>query len=172
MLINEAFALSCILDRLSPSTILDIGSGNRGDREIVQPHIYAAYRGHRVTWTDKSAGPGVVFCDICDKTSLLDLPWCEMVTCCSMLEHVEDIPTAIANLKTLTRKWLVVSVPNVYPEHHCPIDNLWRPSPGELAELFSEPDLVVVEQHLTEPETFYGFPDVRMSMVVLERKRR
>lgn len=166
MLVNEAIQLATFLDLLAPRSILDIGSATRADREIVQPHIYAAYRGHNVYWTDYRPMPGVVFCDITHKDTLVSLPRCEMVTCCSMLEHVEDIDSALDNLATLVEKWLIVSVPHNFPEHHCPIDNMWRPTPDELGDRIASTGLHVAEKALSIPETFWGVEDVCVSMVV------
>lgn len=166
MLLNEAFAIACLLDNFAPATLLDIGSGGRADREISQPHIYAAFRGHRVIWTDKLEMPGQLRCDICQRASLRDLPWCDMVTCCSVLEHVIDIDAALDNLQAIAKKWLLVSVPHVYPEHHCPIDNLWRPSPDELGARLAAHGGHVLASHLSEPETFYGIKGVQASIVV------
>jgi hypothetical protein len=166
MLINEATVLSMLLDKLSPSSILDIGSGTRAGREIEQPHIYAAFRGHKVYWSDIMLSPGVLQCDITDKGNLAYLPRCEMVTCLSMLEHVVDIDSALDNLCSLVTKWLVVSAPYNYPEHHCPIDNGWRPSPDELSARVAACGLHVNDMYLTDPETFNTAENVRVSMVL------
>jgi hypothetical protein len=166
MLIYEAAVLSQILDKIKPMDILDIGSGSRADRDIFQPHIGAAFRGHSVYWTDFQASPGVAQCDITDKTTLRDLPRCEIVTALSVLEHVTDIDVAIANIAFLVKHWLIVSVPHVYPEHNCPIDNLWRPSPAELGDKLDAIGMHVEEAYLTPPETFNGFPEVRASLIL------
>lgn len=171
MLVNEAVLLANILDRLSPTSILDIGSGDRAGREIVQPHIGAAFRGHNVTWTDKFASPGVLQCDICDTVSVSSLLPHEMVTACSVLEHVTDIDAAIASLRSIATRWLLVSVPFHYPEHHCPIDNMWRPSAEQLAKRLYGAGMAVVEMYETEPETFYGIEGVNASLVLAEHTR-
>jgi hypothetical protein len=166
VLIYEAAVLSRILDTLQPSKILDIGSGSRADREIFQPHIGAAFRGHMVHWADFQEHPGVTQCDITDSVTLKNLPSCAMVTAMSVLEHVTDIDAALKHLAFLVQHWLVVSVPHVYPEHHCPIDNLWRPTPNELGEKVESLGLHVEEAYLTAPETFNGFPGVKASLIL------
>jgi len=169
MLIYEAAILATTLDRIAPLDIVDIGSGSRADREIIQPHIAAAFNGHYVFWCDAKASPGVQVCDITNRASVKQLR-CEcvgeMVTACSLLEHVTDIDAAIANLVQLTTCWLVVSVPFQYPEHHCPIDNMWRPSPDELAQRIAAAGCTVTERYVTPPENFQGVEGAQASLVV------
>jgi hypothetical protein len=166
MLLNEAATLVNVLDRLKPAEILDVGSGTRADREIYQPHIAAAFHGHRVNWSDMVRSPGVLWCDLTNKDSLWDLPHCELVTCCSMLEHVADVDAAIHNLCSLVRNWLFITVPYSYPEHHCPIDNGWRPSREELCARLVSLGLEVVESYTTAPENFWGVPNASMSVAL------
>jgi hypothetical protein len=169
MLINEAAILATYLDQIQPKSILDIGSDNRVGREIIQPHIHAAFRGHDVIFTDLAPAPGLIQCDVTDKATLVDLPRCDVVTCCSMLEHVTDVEGAIDNVCSLVDKWLIVSAPLNYPEHHCPIDNGWRPTPGELGDKFAARGLTVVEVLQTPPENFYGVAGASVSMVLARR---
>jgi hypothetical protein len=164
--VHEAAILADVLDRIAPTSILDIGSGTRIDREIIQPHIAAAFNGHKVVWTNISESTGAMCCDVTERSTLTKLPWCEMVTAFSVLEHVVDIDAAIDNLAFLTKKWLVVSVPCSYPEHHCPIDNLWRPSPDELADRISGSGLEIVDRHQSPPENFRGVDNASASLVV------
>jgi hypothetical protein len=166
MLVNEAILLSSMLDKINPASILDIGSGSRADREIVQPHIAAAYRGLNVHWTDANSFGGGRYADITNYESLADLPQCELVTACSVLEHVVDIKVAIDNLKKLTSKWLIVAVPHAYPIHNCPIDNGWRPSPQDLCDALGSVGLTVVESYLTEPENFAGVEGATATVVL------
>jgi hypothetical protein len=169
MLINEAILLCTLLDRIAPKSILDIGSSSRAGREIVQPQIGAAFRGFNVTWTDTDGSGDTIACDITQLDTLRDLPRCELVTALSVLEHVTDIPVAIRNLRGLVKDWLIVSVPYQYPEHKCPIDNLWRPDAGELASRISYDGLRVVAQYNTEPEQFGAVSGACASLVVARR---
>jgi hypothetical protein len=169
MLLFEAYNLATTLDSLMPATILDIGSGSRADREIIQPHIGAAFRGHNVQWTDMSQSPGTLYADLTDKQTLEGLPRCEMVTALSVLEHVTDIEAAIANLVSLVDRWLIVAVPYVYPEHHCPIDNFWRPSPDELSKRVNDFGLSIIQASATPPETFGGVVGAQATMVLAAR---
>lgn len=169
MLVNEAILLADLLDKYDPVRILDCGSGRRVDRTIVQPWISAAFEGYDVVWTDIRPGKGVLCCDFTKPETLEQLPRCEMVTCLSLLEHVEDLPAAVAALASLVERWLIVSVPRVFPRHECPIDNGWRPSPEELGQTFARHGLTVLETFQTQPENFSGIPGVSASLAVLEK---
>lgn len=169
MLVHEAILVANILDSLAPKHILDIGSGPRYGRDIVQPHIGAAFRGHSVTWTDLADTPGTIQCDITDAESLAGLPRCEMVTCLSVLEHVTDRDMALRNLLSLVNKWLVVSVPYVYPPHDVPIDNGWRPSADDLSDAVERNGLEVVRKYETLPEQFGGIDGCQASLVFARR---
>lgn len=170
MLVHEAALLATLLDRIAPGSVLDIGSGTRADREIIQPHIAAAFRGHVVTWVDMNPSRGVLAGDLTDAETLRDLPSCEMVTACSVLEHVTDLEKAIENLVSLVWDWLIVSVPCCYPIHECPIDNGWRPTAEQLAKRFEAAGLEVVGAYTTGPEVFGCVPDASASLVVAKKK--
>jgi len=170
MLILEASLLQALLDRIKPESILDCGSGTKADRTIVQPHISAVFAGHNVTWTNLHSENGdEVECDFTDPETLADLPRCELVTACSMLEHVEDIDGALRAIAGLADDWLIVTVPFSYPLHECPIDNGWRPSPDELAEKVEACGLTVIQRYVAGPEQFGGVPDASQSIVVSRR---
>ncbi len=172
MLINEAILLSTILDRIAPKGILDIGSSSRAGREIIQPHIAAAYRGHHVVWTDADGFGDTLKLDITDASTLQNLPaGFQLVTACSVLEHVVDIDTAIQNLRNLTHEWLIVSVPYMYPKHDCPIDNMWRPNEQELAERVCGDGVFLVGSYLTAPEQFGPVSNASASLVVAYRAK-
>lgn len=167
MLIREACIIAETLDRIRPTMILDIGSGSRSMREIVQPHIGAAYRGHNVLWSDAGDHAGVLKLDI---TKALDIPFCfDMVTALSVLEHVEDIDSSIENLRAITSNWLIVSVPLEYPIHHCPIDNGWRPSAKELSARIEGDGIGVVASYETESEQFGAVSGASATIVVARR---
>ena len=170
MLISEAGLLQTIIDRIKPASVLDCGSGNKVDRTIVQPHIGAVFAGHNVTWTNlKSENGDEIECDFTKPATLADLPRCELVTSCSMLEHVEDIDGAIQCIAALACDWLIVSVPFTYPLHDCPIDNGWRPDPEELAEKVEACGFTCVEKYVAGPERFGAVEDARVSLVVARR---
>jgi len=169
MLINEAILLCTLLDRIAPKSILDIGSSSRAGREIIQPHIGAAFRGFNVTWTDADGFGDTIACDITKLETVRDLPWCDLVTALSVLEHVTDIPSAIRNLRGLVKDWLIVSVPYKYPKHDCPIDNMWRPDAEELASRIAYDGLEIVGSYITGPEQFGEVSGACASLVVARR---
>lgn len=171
MLINEAIAVASVLDKLKPKSILDCGSGTRIDREIVQPHIAAAFNHHNVIWSDLRPDAWTNEVDFTAPRAMS--PWfhCDMVTALSILEHVTDIDAALRNIASLTEDWLLVSVPRNYPEHHCPIDNGWRPSVGELSDKLSGIGFVPVWWAETAPEQF-GAVEGATATIVLARKAR
>lgn len=169
MLVNEAVLLATLLDRIAPESILDIGSSSRAGREIIQPHIGAAFRGFSVIWTDADGYGDTLKCDITDIVTVKDLPRCRLVTALSVLEHVTDIQNAIRNLRGLVEDWLIVSVPYKYPEHHCPIDNMWRPDADELAQRIACDGLDIVAAYVTEPEQFGVVSGAQASLVVARR---
>lgn len=169
MLINEAVLLCTLLDRIAPQSILDIGSSSRAGREIIQPHIGAAFRGFNVTWTDADGFGDTLKCDITKLETLSELPWCDLVTCLSVLEHVEDIDVAICNLRGLVKDWLIVSVPYSYPKHEIPIDNMWRPTADELASRIAYDGLEIVCSYTTGPEQFGNVSGASASLVVARR---
>jgi hypothetical protein len=169
VLVNEAILLADLLDKYDPSRILDCGSGRRVDRTIIQPWIAAAFDGYDVVWTDIRPGRGVLCCDFTKPETLERLPRAPMVTCMSLLEHVEDLPESIKALASLVERWLIVAVPCKFPRHDCPIDNGWRPSPEELGQVFTKHGLRILETFQTQPENFSGIPGVSASIAVLER---
>jgi len=171
MLIHEAALIQTLIDKVNPKTILDCGSGSRADRTIIQPHIAAAFAGYDVVWTDLRPSQEVIECDFTKPEMLAGLPRCELVTCCSLLEHVEDIPGAIQAVCSLADDWLLISVPWKYPKHDCPIDNGWRPSPMDLAGELKALGFGEVEQYASGPETFSGVPDASASVVLCRRNK-
>ena len=170
MLIYEAALIQTLIDRINPRRILDCGSGTKADRTIIQPHISAAFAGYDVVWTNLHSNNGSeVICDFTKPETLIDLPHCDLVTCCAMLEHVEDIDAALKNIVSLAKDWLIVAVPYHYPIHKCPIDNGWRPSPDELAEKVEKLGVTVLEKYVAGPENFGGVENASESMVLARR---
>jgi hypothetical protein len=161
-----------LIDKVSPKRILDCGSGTRADRTIIQPHIAAAFAGYDVVLTDLQEAPGVIACDFTKPETLANLPNCDLVTCCSLLEHVENIPEALKAVCYLASDWLLISVPFKYPKHECPIDNGWRPSPTDLANELAVYGFEAVEQYASGPEQFGNVPDASASVVLARRKTK
>ena len=61
-----------------------------------------------------------------------------LVMCCNMLEHVTDPAELARRCLALVESsgLLLITVPYEYPRHGDPIDNLYRPTPAQLLELF------------------------------------
>lgn len=171
MLVHEAALVQMMIDKVAPKRILDCGSGSRADRTIIQPHIAAAFDGYDVVWTDLRGSPGTIECDFTKPETLADLPRCELVTCCSLLEHVADIPAALKAVCSLADDWLLLSVPWKYPRHDCPLDNSWRPSPNDLAAEIAVYGFETIEKYASGPEQFGSVQDASASVVLARRKK-
>lgn len=133
-------------ERLSP--LLNLGSSSAARRERIQPWVDNQVfrplreRGVEVVHIDLRELPGVdIIADLTDPHDVLRLSavGAKSVLCCNLLEHVLD-PGRLARhcLDLLPSRGLVfVTVPFSYPYHRDPIDTMYRPSPAELAELFT-----------------------------------
>ena len=133
-------------ERLSP--VLNLGSSSAAVREAVQPWIQGEVfcplrnRGVEIIHVDMRDLPGVdVQADLTNPSDVLRLHALrpKAILCCNLLEHVLE-PERLARhcLNLLPTGGLVfVTVPFSYPYHRDPIDTMYRPSPAELAELFT-----------------------------------
>jgi len=133
-------------DDLSP--LLNIGSSTARFREIEQPwaekRLFAPLRarGVKIIHLDSREGDGI---DIrADVLSPADLPRIralhpKSILCCNILEHVVSPATLAQRCSEIVgpRGLIAVTVPYSYPHHRDPIDTMFRPSPTELASLFS-----------------------------------
>ena len=133
-------------EELSP--LLNIGSSTARFREVEQPwaeqRLFAPLRarGVKIIHLDSREGDGI---DIrADILSAADLPRIralkpKSILCCNILEHVVS-PRILAQrcAEIVGPNGLIaVTVPYSYPHHRDPIDTMFRPSPAELASLFS-----------------------------------
>jgi hypothetical protein len=133
-------------EELSP--LLNIGSSTAHFREIEQPwaeqRLFAPLRarGIKIIHLDSREGDGI---DIrADVLSAADLPRIralkpKSILCCNILEHVVSPKTLAKRCAEIVgpKGLIVVTVPYSYPHHRDPIDTMFRPSPAELASLFS-----------------------------------
>ena len=141
-------------EELSP--LLNIGSSTSALREIEQPwtdrELFAPLRarGVKVLHLDFRSGPGIdIAADILNDA---DLPRIiarrpRAILCCNILEHVIEPERLARRCIEIAGPggWIYVTVPHSYPYHRDPIDTLYRPSPDELARLFSGAEMVVGE---------------------------
>jgi SAM-dependent methyltransferase len=173
---DEARWIRGAIERRAPTTgttVLDIGSSTAIFRQQIQPHIDAEIfaplraKGAVVTHLDAKEDEGVdLVCDITDpgQDALAAIGRTfGMVLCCNLLEHVVDREATARQTARLVGSGgsLIVTVPGRYPEHHDPIDTLYRPTPSQLAELFAaaDPDLEVVERatvRIDDPKHYPG----------------
>lgn len=133
-------------EKLNP--LLNIGSSTEEFRRVQQPHIDALIfeplrrNEIRVVHLDIKEGPGVdLIGDLTDPGFLkqLKLQRFRTVLCSNLLEHIEnpcEVAKAIVEI-VHDGGFIMVTVPMVYPKHLDPIDTMYRPTPAELANLFS-----------------------------------
>ena len=152
----EAHWLRCALDPFPPerlSPLLNLGSGSAARRETIQPWV-----NDQVFGPLRERGVGTIHIDIrelegvdvpADLTNPADVLRLSVLRpkallCCNLLEHVPE-PDRLARhcLDLLSIGGLVfVTVPFSYPYHRDPIDTMYRPSPAELAALFTDARLL------------------------------
>lgn len=151
MLIEEAKWLARQMAELEPDRVfplLDVGSSTGYFRTVEQPwidrEIFApARRAERpVSHLDAKPAEGVdVVVDLADPRAVERLAGhgYMSVFCSNLLEHVtnpEQIAQALVGLLP-PDGYLLISCPYQYPYHPDPIDTMFRPTPEQLAALFS-----------------------------------
>lgn len=157
MLLTEARWLGRALEQadvgqLSP--MLNAGSHTEDFRQRVQPwidqHVLAPLvaRGVDIQYADLRPGSGVDHVgDLTDPdfVSGLRAEGFRSVLCSNLLEHVPE-PQQMADVlqNLLSADGLVIySGPCKFPYHADPIDNMFRPTPGEVAQAFSRTRVLV-----------------------------
>jgi SAM-dependent methyltransferase len=159
MLTNEAKSIGEFLSALPlsiASPCLNLGSSTEYFRKIEQPCIEkyivapGEARGRRFIHADIKEAPGVDMAgDIYNPEfeAKLAASAPSSVLCCNMFEHVLDRPKLADICRTLVRPggYIIVSVPRSFPYHIDPIDTYFRPTPAEIADLFSDCDIVMAD---------------------------
>lgn len=128
--------------------VANIGSSTAHFRRVIQPHIH-----ENIIATLEGAGWEVFNVDL-KKEDGVDLVadvtkanFAEnlrdrfaLTICTNLLEHVEDINLVTKNLVAITQSGghILITVPYKYKRHLDPIDNGFRPTPEQIAELFRE----------------------------------
>ncbi|NLO91372.1 MAG: class I SAM-dependent methyltransferase [Elusimicrobia bacterium] len=132
--------------------LLNLGSSTGAFRTLQQPHIDS-----RLFASLREKGREVVHCDIKEADGVdvagdvtspefvekLKSMGFRSVLCSHLLKHVDNpgkIADAISSIVP-SGGYLFISCPYRYPHHPDPFDNMFRPSPEKLAELF--PDMKV-----------------------------
>ena len=157
MRIEEANIIRQILDRITgyrDCTVVDVGSSvdsvlNRPGTFVAANEIRRVAAKENVNWLrcDIKNGQGIdIVGDFYHESVVQQVRVRQplAVLCANVLEHVSDVQGFADNLQRsiASGSFLVISVPKSYPFHNDPIDNLFRPDPDELGELFSSCDLV------------------------------
>jgi len=163
------------VEELSP--LLNIGSSTARFREVEQPwaeqRLFAPLRarGVQIIHLDNREGDGI---DIrADVLSDADLPRIrafkpKSILCCNILEHVVSPEILARRCGEIVGPdgLIAVTVPYSYPHHRDPIDTMFRPSPAELAALFS-PAAMLKGEIIDVGESYRG--QVRQRPLILLR---
>lgn len=125
----------------------NLGSSSLEFRTKVQPHIDEniikplANKGFQIVNIDLKKEQGVDVVGDITKVSFGEdfQDQFDMVLCTNLLEHVVDINLVIQNLikSTKSNGHILITVPYHYKIHLDPIDNGFRPTPNEIANLFA-----------------------------------
>ena len=156
-----------IIDQ-APAHVLNLGSSTLEFRTIQSPFIHKYIfaplekKGVKITHSDIKAGAGIdLVADITsdEGTKKLMSSGANIILVSNLLEHVEDVNSAIDNLSSLVpqRGNLLITGPYLFPHHPDPIDNGWRPSLEEVSALF--PDFkIVAARYVFGWASAYGMP--------------
>jgi len=146
-----------MLERGDVSPLLNLGSSTRAFRSVAKPHIegrlFAPLRaaGIEIVHCDLKAEEGVdIAGDILDpavRRRLAGIGF-RCVLAGNMLEHVRDRSAVIAACEEIAGpgRLVLATVPSSAPYHADPIDNGWRPTPGELSDAFGGCRPVLAEE--------------------------
>jgi hypothetical protein len=146
-----------LLGRPAVSPLLNLGSSTREFREREKPHIQRELfgpleaAGVAVVHGDLKQADGVDLAgDIFDPAVQRDLKarGFRCVLLANLLEHVRDPKAVAAACEEIVGAGglIVATVPSSFPYHADPIDTGLRPSPGELAGLFTRSMPLLLEE--------------------------
>jgi len=146
-----------LLAQRAVSPLLNLGSSTRAFRERAQPHIQRELfgpleaAGIRIVHADLKQADGVdVAGDILDPVMQAGLQarGLKSLLCANLLEHVVDPAAVAAACEAIVGPGglILATVPSSYPYHADPIDTFYRPSPGELADLFTRSTPLLTEE--------------------------
>jgi hypothetical protein len=160
---EEAVWIESALQKIEPSVgnnlVANLGSSTAYFREVIQPHIHQhiilplQHKGWKIVNVDLKHEDGVdIVADVTkDNFSQLVQP-AALTICTNMLEHVEDINLVVTNLQKVTTKggYILLTVPYKYKKHLDPIDNMFRPTPNEIAALFNKDNINIIDQKVIQ----------------------
>ena len=146
---QEARVVGSLLDRISPDTCINLGSGNISQLRLKKPWIEQFIfvplqsRGVNIIHTDLVISDGVdLKIDLSSEEDLRKLEQTgnsRVFLLCNVLEHVPSalravIINSVTSIMTQL-DYLIVTVPFRYPYHADPIDTGYRPSATELSRV-------------------------------------
>lgn len=151
-------ALSLIQPLPQNNKVANLGSSTAYFREIIQPHIQLHLikplmeNGWQILNVDLKEDKGVDEIADCTKTEF-GIKYANMfglTICTNMLEHVLDISLVVQNLfdVTVNNGYILLTVPYKYKKHLDPIDNMFRPMPEEIANLFPDNSVKIIEKNI------------------------
>jgi SAM-dependent methyltransferase len=115
--------------------ILEIGSGQRRGSNLFQSAVEFAPAGAEFQMTDVNPSLGHPILDI--RVPDQALGRFDLVLCCNVLEHIDDLGAAVSGLASVCEDegMVFASTPFVYPYHDEPGD-FWRPTAYGLKFIF------------------------------------
>ena len=150
MLIKESIWLASAVQNLDlqpDCNILNFGSKNKTAlkyQPYIEQNLFIPLKANKLKIInfDLSPGAGVnIYGDIFDDSTFYSLKdkSISAIFLFNVLEHVEDIRGICNRLESLIAPggYILISVPYKYPRHFDPIDNMFRPTPLEIKELFT-----------------------------------
>lgn len=146
-----------LLERRAVSPLLNLGSSTRDFREREKPHIQRELfgpleaAGVAMVHSDLKAADGVdVVGDVLDPAVQRDLKGrgFKCVLLANVLEHVRDPAAVAAACEEIVGPGglVLATVPASFPYHADPIDTGLRPSPPEVAALFTRSRPLLLEE--------------------------
>lgn len=182
MLIKESQYLRLLIESLhlnGEAKVLNIGSQDEKYLEI-QKHIKenivkpTLSKGARIYNLDIRDGSGVdIVGDVTNAefSKKLRRYSFSVIYLFNVLEHVEDIDKFTGSIESLMQEdaYLIISVPFLYPIHFDPIDNLFRPTPEEVAKYF--PNCKIVNSAIIKDYTYWYYITSSLKRFIIEFTR-
>jgi SAM-dependent methyltransferase len=154
---EEAIWVENVLKDISPlphnNRVANLGSSTGYFREVIQPHINKhiinplSNNGWNIINIDLKEEDGVdIIADVTKSDFSNQLNSFALTICTNMLEHVEDIELVVKNLQKITIKggYILLTVPYKYKKHLDPIDNMFRPTPQQIVDLFPSKEVEII----------------------------
>jgi len=143
-----------------PKQVLDVGSSDLEYREIKQPYIKELYKsveentGKKIETLDLQAGTGVDYVrDVTLEGKLNDLKKYDLVLFSNIIEHIEidKIGNVLDNINLVLkdRAFCIITIPFNIGYHPSPIDNGFRPTVEELAEVMDTHFAPIICEQIT-----------------------